>query len=255
MRRTLLLCLLILTVAGPLWSTADGLGGDWRALDSAPGSAAALEGGHWLGTDELGRDLWVRLWLGLRGSLQIACLAMGVAVLLGVVLGTVMGGWSGLGGAVLARGVDILASLPLTLLALVCMSALGRGVAQVACVLGALGAVPVARAVRLGVVTAKGARHQCVARIHGADRWERLRWGWLPAVAGAARTGGIVLLPQLLVAEGTLGFIGLSVPDPAITLGSLLAEGAGRISQAPWLVVAPAGVLFVLLLVARTEPP
>ena len=254
MKRGLLLGLALLALVGPFGSTADGFSADWHALNSAPWSGAARQVGHWLGTDELGRDVWVRVCLGLRGSLQVAMLALAVAALLGTGLGAMVGRWRGFAAATVARSLDLLAALPLVLLALVLVSFSGRGYAPVAAVLGVLGAVPVARAVRLAVRSASNAEHLRLARIHGEGRWERFRWAWLPAVAGAASTACQVLLPQLLVAEGTLGFIGLSVPDPGVTLGGLLAEGTGRASLAPWLVVAPGSVMFLLLLATRTDP-
>jgi len=72
-------------------------------------------------------------------------------------------------------------------------------------------------------------------------------------MGAACGTACRLLLPQLLVAEGLLGFLGLSIPAPGITLGSLLAEGSGRLSHAPWAVAAPTAVVFLLLLATRTK--
>ena len=251
--RKLALLLILLALVGPFGSSGDGYAVDWRALEDATGTMKAGAGGHWLGTDELGRDLWVRLCLGLRGSIASGLLALLFAALFGTALGVALGAWHGVAGTLLARAADILAALPVTLLALVVVSTSGRGLWPVAITLGALGAVPVARAVRVALLAALAAPSLAVARIHGASFWERARWNYAPSVGNACGTACRLLLPQLLVAEGLLGFLGLSVAEPGITLGSLLAEGSGRLSQAPWAVAAPAATVFLLLLATRSK--
>ncbi len=253
MKRSLLVALGLMALAGPYGSTGDGFAADWSALGSAPGSAAALAGGHWLGTDELGRDSWVRLWLGLRGSAQVVLLALGVSALVGTALGVVMGAQRAFIGTLAARSLDVFTAIPLTLVGLVAMSVSGRSSGAVAVVLGALGAIPVARTVRLAAMAAVDSAHYRVARLHGARIPERLRWVLVPSVTSSCRTACGLLLPPLLVAEGMLGFLGLSVPDPGVTLGSLLAENASRVNQTPWLVAFPGGVMFLLLLAVRQK--
>jgi len=254
MTRKLVLLLVALALVGPYGSSGDGYAIDWRSLESAPGAFQGLVGGHWLGTDELGRDLWVRLCLGLRGSIAVGVLALLLAAIFGTGLGVSMAAGRGVSGALVARAADILAALPVTLLGLVVISTSGRGLWPVAATLGALGAVPVARAVRVSLLTASTAPFLAVARIHGASFWELASGFYAPAIGSACRTACRVLLPQLLVAEGLLGFLGLSIPDPGITLGGLLAEASGRLSQAPGAVAAPAAVIFLMLLAARSKP-
>lgn len=253
MKRSLVVALGLLALLGPYGSTGDGFAADWNALGSAPGSAAALAGGHWLGTDEWGRDCWVRLWLGLRGSAQVVLLALGVSALVGTALGVLMGAQRAFIGRFAERSLDLLTALPLTLVALVAVAASGRSAGAVAASLGVLGAIPIARAVRLAAMAVVDSPHFRVARLHAARRWERLRWVLAPAVASSCRTACVLLLPQLLVAEGMLGFLGLSVPDPGVTLGSLLAENASRVNRTPWLVLFPGGVMFLLLLAIRQK--
>lgn len=253
MKRWPLVALGLLALLGPYGSTGDGFSADWSALGSAPGSAAALAGGHWLGTDEWGRDSWVRLCLGLRGSAQLVLLALGVSALVGTALGLLMGAQRTFIGTFAARSLDLLTAIPLTLVGLVAVAGAGRSGGVVAAVLGVLGAIPVARAVRLATMAAVESAHYRVARLHAARRWERLRWVLIPAATHSCRTAGGLLLPQLLVAEGMLGFLGLSVPDPGVTLGSLLAENASRVDQTPWLVLFPAGVMFLALLAVRQK--
>jgi len=253
MTRKLTLFVLVLAAVGPLGSGGDGYAVDWAALDSTAGALHGFPGNHWLGTDELGRDLWVRLCLGLRGSIVVGVLALLFAALLGTTLGALMGVLRGVSGGLVDRAVEILAALPVTVLALVVISTGGRGLWPVAATLGALGAVPVARAVRVALLAATSAPYLAVARIHGAGFWEIARWSYAPAVGAACGTACRLLLPQLLVAEGLLGFLGLSLPEPGMTLGSLLAEGSGRLSHAPWAVATPAAAVFLLLLATRSR--
>jgi ABC-type dipeptide/oligopeptide/nickel transport system permease subunit len=254
MTRKLAMVLVLLALFGPFGSSGDGYAVDWDALDGSPGTLDSVAAGRWLGTDELGRDFWVRLCLGLRGSIAVGVLALLVAAVLGTGLGVAMGAWRGVSGAFVNRAADILAALPVTLLALVVVSSTGRGLWPVAVTLGALGAVPVARAVRVALLAARNAPYVAVSRIHGAGFWEIARWTYAPALGTACGTACGLLLPQLLVAEGLLGFLGLSIPDPGMTLGSLLAEGSGRLTQAPWAVAAPATAVFLLLLATRSRP-
>ncbi len=254
MTRKLALLLVVLAVVGPCGSSGDGYAVDWQALNRAHGTLHGMGGDYWLGTDELGRDLWVRLCLGLRGSIAVGALALLVAAVLGTGLGALMGASRVVSSAFVARAVDILAALPVTLLALVVISTSGRGLWPVAVTLGVLGAVPVARAVRVALVAASNSSPLAVARIHGARFGELARWTYAPAAGGACGTACGLLLPQLLIAEGLLGFLGLSIPEPGITLGSLLAEGSGRLSHAPLAVALPAGAVFLLLLATRSKP-
>ena len=197
MTRMLALLLVVLAVVGPFGSSGDGYAVDWRALNSAHGTVHGLGGGHWLGTDELGRDLWVRLCLGLRGSIVVGVLALGFAACLGTSLGVAMGAWRGVSGALVGRAADLLAALPVTLLALVVVSTSGRGLWPVAATLGTLGAVPVARAVRVALLAASNSPHLAVACIHGATVWETARWSYAPALGAACQTSCLVLLPCL----------------------------------------------------------
>ena len=249
MRRVALAIIVLLA----LWGLAhpEPVPADWGALDCPPLPWPGAQSVHWLGTDGLGRDLLRLLSAGLVSSLQLASGALLCSVVSGMALGGIAGsvparldGW-------VSRVVDLLAAVPLVLFALVMVAAFGRTPAAIMVALGLAGAVPVARVVRAAVRQGWLAPHVRLARWQGVPTGRILRRHVWPGVIGTTTTAIAVLWPQLLLSEGMLGFLGLSLRDPATTLGTLLAEGSLRIAAAPWLVLGPTLVLFLLVFSGR----
>ena len=199
------------------------------------------------GTDTLGRDVAVRAFEGLAVSLGIAL----AATLLGVCVGGLTGALAGtLGGrvdAVLMRWVDVGYALPVVLLALLLSVVLGRGAGSLLVAAASVGWLSSARMVRLETRRLQLSPFVAAAKVIGVPRrtifWRHV----LPNLAGPLLVQATLTVPSLVVLESFLSFLGLGVQEPSASLGNLLHDGARDMERAPWLLLAPAGLLVVVL--------
>ncbi|MHB1872546.1 MAG: ABC transporter permease [Steroidobacteraceae bacterium] len=237
--------LVLLALVGPRASPYSYSALDWRHLAVPPG----LAGEHWLGTDSLGRDLYVRTLYGLRLSLVIGVLASGVSVLIGVAWGAAAGWVGGRLDAWMMRVVDVLYALPYLFIVLILAALFGRGNLAVLLVgIGAVGWLTLARVVRAQTLSLKRREFIEAARATGLSGAQVLRRHVLPNLAGTVIVYATLLVPQMIVYESFLSFLGLGVEPPRASLGSLINAGARQMLSAPWLLLVPATVLILLLL-------
>lgn len=241
--------LLLLAVHG--WLVDPGATVDWQAIDAPPALCPSGMPCHWLGTDEFGRDVLALVARGLAASLAIVLASMAFAVLGGGALGVALGSAPRWVDELAARAVDLLAALPLVVLALVMVAVFGRQPAALVLALSLAAAVPMTRVVRVAVRTARSEPHLVLAGWQGLPWQTRLRWHLWPSLRATVQTAASLLLPQLLLAEGMLGFLGLSLRDPQVTLGTLLAYASARMSAAPSLVVVVVVCLFLTVFALR----
>lgn len=238
----LLLTLVFLAATGVVTTAPD-----WSALLCPPASCP----GHPLGTDELGRDLLALIAVGLLHSILLASAALAGSLAAGVLLGSVLGVVPAGVDLWLSRVLDLFAALPVMLVALVAVGLFGRSSTALVVSLSLAGFVPAARVLRVNLRNAYAGPAVSLARWQGlglAKVWGR-HLG--PVILRTLGPVSALLWPQLLLAEGMLGFLGLSLRDPAVTLGTLLAEGSSRIATAPWGVASTTSTLFLLVFVAR----
>lgn len=237
--------LVLLALIGPRASPYSYSALDWRHLAVPPG----LAGRHWLGTDSLGRDLYVRTLYGLRLSLVIGVLASGVSVLIGVAWGGAAGWVGGRLDAWMMRVVDVLYALPYLFIVLILAALFGRGNLAVLLVgIGAVGWLTLARVVRAQTLSLKRREFIEAARATGLSGAQVLWRHVLPNLAGTVVVYATLLVPQMIVYESFLSFLGLGVEPPRASLGSLINAGARQMLTAPWLLLVPATVLVLLLL-------
>lgn len=237
--------LLVLALAGPLLSPwrFDAL--DWRHLAAPPGPAAA----HWLGTDRLGRDLYVRVLGALRLSLLVSLCASAVSVVFGIGYGALAGYAGGRTDQLMMRAVDVLYSLPYLLIVIIFTSLLPRGSLAVLFVaLGAVGWLTSARIVRAQTLALKRRPFIEAARALGVPPARIVTRHVLPNLIGPVIVYATLTVPQMILYEGFLSFLGLGVQEPRASLGNLIANGAQEMSAAPWLIVVPSVLLVTLLL-------
>jgi oligopeptide transport system permease protein len=240
-----LVALALLSIVGPALSphTFDGL--DWSHIAQPP----RLGDGHWFGTDHLGRDLFVRTLHGVRVSLVIGFLATAVSLLIGVVYGALAGYLGGRTDEVMMRAVDVLYSLPYIFIVIILTTLFARGnVYALFVAIGAVGWLTMARIVRGQALSLKHKEFVEAAVVTGVGTPGILARHIVPNLAGPVIVYATLTIPQMILYESFLSFLGLGVQEPLASLGSLINQGARDIESAPWMVMAPAGVLLVLLM-------
>jgi len=206
--------------------------------------ARAPSWSHPLGTDTLGRDLLARLLQGMRTTIAIGV----TASLLALLAGTIYGGAAGLSrprvDETLMRGVDIGLALPYMFVVILLVSLVDqRGFWLIAVVLGCVEWLPLSRVVRAGVRDLRNEGFIEAAAIMGGTRLYLLRAHLLPQLITPLVVYATLMLPVVMMQEAFLSFLGLGVPPPVASWGSLIAEGLRRLETAPWILLVSAGSL------------
>lgn len=242
----LLLALIAACLVGPAVAAGFGLDATTMRVDQI---ALPPSSSHWLGTDAQGRDLLVRVLLGGRVALATAAAATALAVLLGALVGAGSALAGGAVDAVLMRAVDALYAVPTAALVLVTMAVLdSRSLALLVALLAATSWMSLARVVRAHTRGLLARDFITAARALGASPARVLWRHLLPNSAGLLAVYAAAALPQLLVAEAFLSFLGLGVQAPRASLGTLVVEGSAQLLVAPWILVGPALLLAALIL-------
>ncbi len=218
---------------------------DWRHQAVPP----QLEASHWFGTDRLGRDLFARGMQALRVSLLIGLVSALVSVCIGVAWGAVAGYVGGRVDAVMMRFVDIVYALPYVFIVIILSTLFARGsLAALVIAIGAVGWLTMARIVR-GQTLSLRRREFIDAAIVSGVRTPQILWRHIvPNVAGPVIAYATLTIPQMILFESFLSFLGLGVQEPFASLGSLINEGAQEMESAPWMLLVPAALLTVLLI-------
>lgn len=239
-----LLIITVLALAGPLvspWSF-DSL--DWTHLALPPGNIES----HWFGTDRLGRDLFVRTLCGLRVSLLISLLASLVSFLIGVAYGAAAGLAGPRTDALMMRFVDVLYSLPYLFVVIILTTLFRRGsILVLFAALGAVGWLTTARIVRAQTRTLRQREFIEAARAGGVAPAGILWRHVVPNVLGPVAVYVTLIVPQMILFESFLSFLGLGVQEPQASLGNLIFVGAQEMESAPWMLLVPAAFLVTLL--------
>lgn len=240
-----ILFIALLALAGPALSAYAYDGIDWQHLAVPPFSVP----GHWLGTDRLGRDLFVRTLNGVRISLLISVLATAVSLLIGVTWGAVAGYSGGRTDALMMRFVDVLYSLPYLFIVIILATVFERGSLPVLFLaIGAVGWLTTARIVRAQTLALKRREFIEAARATGRGTPAILLHHIIPNLIGPIAVYATLTIPQMILFESFLSFLGLGVQEPLASLGSLINDGAQEMQSAPWMLLVPAGFLVVLLM-------
>jgi oligopeptide transport system permease protein len=218
---------------------------DWSRVAYAPGMAHA----HWFGTDRLGRDLFVRTFEGARTSMAIGLVAGAVSLSLGVGLGAIAGYLGGRTDYFMMRIIEILSGLPLVFFVIFLTVILGRNSYVLYASVVAVSWLTMARIVR-GQTLSIRRREFIEAAVAGGAGPVRVIWKHVvPNVLGPVAVYATLMVPQIILFESFLSFLGLGIQEPHASLGTLIAEGAGEMEAAPWILLAP-GIFLALLLVS-----
>ena len=215
----------------------------WEALSAAPGAMP----GHWLGTDAIGRDVLARTLAGGRLSLAIGAFATLIALIVGLAWGATAGYAGGLAERLMVRTLDVLSALPFLLIVILLLALFGRSPVLLLAAIGGYVWIDLARVVRSEAARLREAPFVLAARAAGARADQVLRWHLLPNLMPLALVYLGLILPQAILVESFLGFLGLGLDEPAASLGTLLGEGAQELDTAPWALAVPAAFLVVVL--------
>jgi oligopeptide transport system permease protein len=216
---------------------------DWAHMAVPPLAAP----GHWLGTDRLGRDLAVRTLHGLRVSLAIALAATFVTLVIGVAWGAFAGYRRGRTDALMMRFVDVLYSLPQVFFVIILTVVFGRGPLTILVAIGAFGWLTMARIVRGQALALRERDFVEAAVVGGASTGRIVARHIVPNLMGPVIVYATLTLPQVILVESFLSFLGIGIQEPLASLGNLIADGAADMETAPWILVVPASCLLLLV--------
>jgi peptide/nickel transport system permease protein len=203
---------------------------------------------HWLGTDQLGRDVLSRIIYGARTSVQAGVVSVGFALIAGVLMGLLAGYYGGWADDLLMLLVDALWSFPTLVLALAIAASLGPGLTNAMLAIGIVFTPVFARLVRGQALSVRERDFVMAARAVGAGPGRiMLRHIW-PNVTAAIIVQASLLVASAIVVEAALSFLGLGIEPPAPSWGSMLKGAYQYMQQALWLSVAPGAAIFVTVL-------
>ena len=239
-----LILLIVVAVAGPWLIPHNHEDPDWAAFRSPP----SLVDGHWFGTDQNGRDLLARTLFGTRVSLVVALIATMVSVLIGVTFGAVAGYLGGRIDQAMMRFVDVMYALPYILFVILLMVIFGRNVFLLFAAIGALEWLTMARIVRGQTLSIKQREYIEAARASGLGTRAIIFKHVVPNLVGPVVIYATLTIPEIVVVESFLSYLGFGIQEPLTSLGTLIADGADVLEVLPWLLWFPAAFLVLLLM-------
>ena len=204
---------------------------------------------HLLGTDVLGRDLLSRILYGARISLLVGFVATGVALVIGVSWGIIAGYLGGRVDSIMMRIVDILYGLPFIIFIILLMVIFGRNLWLLFGAIGAVEWLTMARIVRGQVIGLKNQEFVMAAKAMGVSNLSMFRRHLLPNIFGPIAVYATLTIPQVMLLESFLSFLGLGIQPPMSSWGTLIKDGVESMEEFSWLLIYP-GITFTITLFA-----
>jgi len=241
---SILLCLVVISIVAPLLSPHNYLDTDFDRLLRSP-SAGDM---HLFGTDDLGRDLFVRAMLGIRMTLLVAVVASIVSLLIGVLYGAIAGYVGGRVDAVMMRIVDTLYALPFIFFVILLMVVFERNFLLIFVAIGAINWLDMARIVRGQTLSLREREFVEAARLIGVSTPRIILRHIAPNLIGVVIVYVTLTIPQAILVESFLSFLGLGIQEPQTSLGALVDAGVNQMEAASWMLLIPAALLALILL-------
>jgi oligopeptide transport system permease protein len=241
---TLLVAVGLAAVLGPLSSPHDYATTNFDGMLLPP----ALAELRLFGTDDLGRDLFVRTMMGVRVTLLVAVVASLVSLVIGVAYGAIAGYVGGRVDAVMMRFVDTLYALPFIFFVILLMVAFERNFLLIFVAIGAINWLDMARIVRGQTLSLREREFVEAARLTGVSTARIITRHIAPNLIGIVIVYITLTIPQAILVESFLSFLGLGIQEPQTSLGSLVNAGVGQMEGASWTLLIPAALLAMILL-------
>ena len=231
-----------LALLAPVIAPYDPTAQSWANVRKAPSLA------HWLGTDEVGRDVLSRLLYGARASLMAGGISIAIALSIGAPLGMVAGYLGGFVDALLSRLTDAMLAIPFLILAIALAAFLGPSLGNAMIAIGVSTAPIFVRLTRAQVMTVKVEDYVEGARAVGNPRWRIAIVHILPNIVPALLVQATLSIAAAIIAEASLSFLGLGQQPPAPSWGSMLNSAQRFLASAPWLAIWPGIAIFLTVL-------
>ncbi|MEJ2630667.1 MAG: ABC transporter permease subunit [Acidihalobacter sp.] len=235
----ILAVIVVAVLIGPLFSPYGFTDTDWGAIFHPP----SLANGHIFGTDDLGRDVFVRTMMGGRITLLIGLISSLVSIVIGVAYGSVAGFFGGRVDGFMMRIVDILYSMPFLFFVILLMTFFGRNFILLFVAIGAITWLDMSRIVRGQTLTLKSKEFIEAAYACGVGKPTIIRRHVVPNLLGVVVIYATLTVPTVILTSAFLSFLGLGVQEPMTSWGVLVNDGASNMGTAWWTLVFPAGML------------
>jgi len=194
---------------------------------------------HWLGTDQLGRDIYSRLVYGSRVSVEVGIVAVAIELIIGLFFGALAGYFGGWGDAVIMRSADVFFAFPTVLGAIAIMTVLGPGLINVFIAIGVLGWATIARIFRSSILSVKENEYTEAARTMGGSHTRIIRKHIMPNAIQPIIVYGTMGVGAAILAEAWLAFLGLGQQLPLPSWGNMLTEYLDYYTTDPWMMFIP----------------
>lgn len=203
---------------------------------------------HWFGTDDLGRDMFTRIWYGARISLFVGIAAATIDLIIGVLWGGIAALSGGKTDEFMMRLVDIMSSIPSLLIIICLMVVIGPGLHTIIIALSLFGWITMARIVRAQLLQLKEQGYVMAAKALGASFWRILFCHLLPNSVGPILVTLTLTVPSAIFAEAFLSYLGLGVQAPIASWGTMANEGLAAIEYYPWRLFFPTAFISTTML-------
>jgi oligopeptide transport system permease protein len=237
-----LIILIFLCIFGPYFQGYDYISMNIAEKNQAPSAA------HWFGTDELGRDLWARVWVGARASIIIVLTATALKLVIGTIYGAVMAHFGGWVDDLMMRIIEVIDSVPYLMVTILFMMILGNNLFALLVALSVSAWCNTARQVRGMIKQLKETEYVYAAEVLGASTWRIILRHYVPNMISILILNASTSIPAFIFSEAGLSFLGIGLKAPEISLGVLISMGQQTMDFYPYQLLYPCIVLCVIVM-------